>query len=125
MGEGGARRRTARRVTQAAEGEEGSEEGGCEEGVQDANRSGCEEARSSKTRSLGHPIFVIPGCAARRRPGIHTLDCGHGFRARVFMRPGMTGSCCCDNQATRVWVSAAYSGSTSQITRLRPLRLAA
>ena len=28
-------------------------------------------------------------------------------------------------QATWLWVSAAYSGSTSQITRLRPLRLAA
>ncbi|MGY3482515.1 hypothetical protein ACVW1C_000398 [Bradyrhizobium sp. USDA 4011] len=27
--------------------------------------------------------------------------------------------------ATRVWVSALYSGSASQITRLRPARLAA
>ncbi len=31
----------------------------------------------------------------------------------------------CANYATRLWVSAAYSGSTSQMTRLRPLRLAA
>src|SRR5437899_3430448 len=29
------------------------------------------------------------------------------------------------NHATRLWFSAAYSGSTSQITRLRPARLAA
>jgi hypothetical protein len=30
-----------------------------------------------------------------------------------------------NRQATWLWVSAAYSGSTSQMTRLRPLRLAA
>src|SRR5881397_3503567 len=34
---------------------------------------------------------VIPGCAARRRPGIHTHDRSYGFRARSFhSRPGMT-----------------------------------
>jgi len=38
-----------------------------------------------------NPSAVIPGCAAWRRPGIHTHDRGYGFRARSFYsRPGMT-----------------------------------
>src|SRR5215475_7764061 len=31
--------------------------------------------------------LVIPGCAGRRRPGIHTHDGGYGFRARHFAAP--------------------------------------
>jgi len=35
-------------------------------------------------------IFVIAGCAAWRRPGIHTPDRGYGYRARsLHSRPGM------------------------------------
>src|SRR5258708_11922474 len=41
--------------------------------------------------ALTQAILVIPGCAAWRRPGIHTPDRGYGFRARSFhSRPGMT-----------------------------------
>src|SRR5216684_778362 len=36
-------------------------------------------------------LAVIPGCAAWRRPGIHTPGRGYGFRARSLRsRPGMT-----------------------------------
>src|SRR5260370_36908888 len=35
-------------------------------------------------------LIVIPGCAAWRRPGIHTSDRGYGFRVRACARPGMT-----------------------------------
>jgi len=39
---------------------------------------------------MGYFTVVIPGCAVRRRPGIHTPDGGHGFRARSLRsRPGM------------------------------------
>ena len=31
--------------------------------------------------------IVIPGCAERRRPGIHTPDGGYGFRARRCATP--------------------------------------
>src|ERR1700716_4160346 len=34
-----------------------------------------------------NPTTVIPGCAAWRRPGIHTPDRGYGFRAREFVAP--------------------------------------
>src|SRR6478735_4316183 len=35
---------------------------------------------------------VIPGCVARRRPGIHPPDRGYGFRARDFVAPRNDGS---------------------------------
>ena len=36
-------------------------------------------------------IFVIPGCASWRRPGIHTHYRGYGFRARRFAPPRNDG----------------------------------
>ena len=36
-------------------------------------------------------LTVIPGCAAWRRPGIHTPDRGYGFRARDFVAPRNDG----------------------------------
>src|SRR5882724_10246954 len=36
-------------------------------------------------------FLVIPGCATWRRPGIHTLGRGYGFRARVFDAPRNDG----------------------------------
>src|ERR1700737_1362009 len=36
-------------------------------------------------------LLLIPGCAARRRPGIHTPDRGYGFRARDFVVPRNDG----------------------------------
>jgi hypothetical protein len=54
-------------------------------------------ARSVSDEAI-QSCFVIPGCAVRRRPGIHTHGCGYGFsdvqlhiKARSFhSRPGMT-----------------------------------
>jgi hypothetical protein len=41
---------------------------------------------TSQARKPG-PTVVIPGCAAWRRPGIHTHDRGYGFRALVSLAP--------------------------------------
>src|SRR5260370_9840613 len=41
----------------------------------------------TKATSVDLSTFVIPGCAARRRPGIHTPDSGCGLRARRFASP--------------------------------------
>src|SRR5437762_9336510 len=47
--------------------------------------------RRRRSRARYQTCLVIPGCATWRRPGIHTPDCGYGFRARSFhSRPGMT-----------------------------------
>ncbi|MGC1561023.1 MAG: hypothetical protein WA820_14395 [Bradyrhizobium sp.] len=35
---------------------------------------------------MNYLTIVIPGCA-QRRPGIHTLDGGYGFRVLVFDAP--------------------------------------
>src|SRR5205814_6977627 len=50
-------------------------------------------------RSTSPPLFVIPGCAIRRRSGIHTPNGGYGFRACSFhSHPGMT-----DQWFTSLW----------------------
>jgi hypothetical protein len=61
-----------------------------------------------------------------RRGGRYPGDTVDGFFQQLTAV--VMGSCVRRNdgrQATWLRVSAAYSGSTSQITRLRPLRLAA
>src|SRR6267142_3666295 len=61
--------------------------------------------------------IVIPGCAVRRRPGIHTPDRGYGFRARRFAPPRNEeeGSCSAMSFITGVGLTAfgRHEGSSS------------
>ena len=59
---------------------------------------------------------------ARRKVTASAVAAKTAATAKLRQTPSAVTSA---RQATWLWVSAAYSGSTSQITRLRPLRLAA
>jgi Asp-tRNA(Asn)/Glu-tRNA(Gln) amidotransferase A subunit family amidase len=51
--------------------------------------AGCAKAVAGPAEKV--ILFVIPGYAVRRRPGIHTPDRGYGFRARRFAPPRNDG----------------------------------
>ena len=79
--------------------------------------AGCRAARGGEKRPKARAAEV--GKPARKTPAkkkaARREDDGQSESARKRE----------SGYATWLWVSAAYSGSTSQITRLRPLRLAA
>src|ERR1700730_4990656 len=115
MGEGGFGGGAARGVEEAAEGSQGEEEGSEEKSINLASsrpserserRAGIHSHRPQKLMMVSNtlPEREVTAYGSRRSPGRRRRDSPH---------------------ATWNWVSAAYSGPASQITRLRPLRLAA
>src|SRR6185437_16183030 len=95
MGEGGAGRGPACRAEEADEGAEGC----CRQ------QQACEEDSRDKR---GGTLTLMSSCLGLSWTG-----------------PAMTEQPSKRNQATWLCISAVYSGSTSQTTRLRPARLAA
>ena len=125
MGEGVFGRGAARGATQASKAAQGREEDSCREGHGQevgGQEAGCEEEIDRAEEGAEKEVLILRSALfARVSKDGRGRIMASWFETREAAL--LTMRVCF--QATWLRVSATYSGSASQMTRLRPLRLAA